>query len=326
MLIDEKWDCAEAIELNKWTFKIANRYGKLPEGAFKKPGSSILQSLLAVNKLRHASVHRLRTSAKGIIQMIEAAVQFAETLSDTIRASQLGELLEELRSKVKSQELNKNYLEAKLKDELEEVERQRAELTKREALAISAMVTEDEDNMHFIGSLLEGKFRNILDGVLPDGQLDNSDSAHQADDDEIGGIGESPRQKDSGEEPDSPRQGTNGSESVEMDHEDTPADTAEESPMVEGVSSMLPETKVPFLKDVPPIRNMIGGAQTSGAAKGFEIQRGLVETSPSEEAALAERVAANSIREAILTDAELWFAWTEEQRAGKEARTRELAA
>lgn len=123
LLIDKKWDCAEAIELNKWTLIIIKRYGKLPAGAFKKPGSTIPGSLIAVNKLRHSSVHRLHISAKGIIQMIDVAMKFVETLSDSVRVLQLEELYKELKSKVKSQELNKNYLEMKLKDELDEIER-----------------------------------------------------------------------------------------------------------------------------------------------------------------------------------------------------------
>ena len=205
LLTNKNWDCAEAIELNKWTLTFIKRYGKLPAGAFQKPNSSIQKVLLTVNKLRHSAVHRLRISAKGIVQMVDAAVKFAETLSDSVRASQLEELYQELKGKIKSQELNKNYLETKLKGELDEIERQREELAKREREAVSRMVIEDEDNMHFIGSLLEGKLRNILNGGDADDGIDGSDPNDQLDDANAEATDEDPCKEDSPGEPESPK-------------------------------------------------------------------------------------------------------------------------
>lgn len=99
LLIDKKWDCAEAIELNKWTLAIVKRYGKFPAGAFRRPDHNIHQVLLAASKIRHAAVHRVRISAKGLMQMVDAAVKFAEALSDPVRASQLEELYRSLKAK-----------------------------------------------------------------------------------------------------------------------------------------------------------------------------------------------------------------------------------
>ena len=183
LLIDKKWDCAEAIELNKWRLAVIRRYGKLPAGAFKRPDHNFHQVLLAGVKIRHAAVHRLHISAKGLVQMVDVAVKFAETLSDSVRASQLEELFRELKSKVKSQELKKNYLETKLKAELEEIECRREELAQRGREAISSTAIEDKDHMHFVGSLLEDKLRDILgednvdnkvNGEQPNDQLDNT--------------------------------------------------------------------------------------------------------------------------------------------------------
>ncbi|KAL8939705.1 MAG: hypothetical protein Q9216_003219 [Gyalolechia sp. 2 TL-2023] len=175
VLVEKRWDCAEAIELNKWTFAMMKKHGKLPAGAFKESSSGIHKILFAVNRLRHSAVHRLRISAKGILQIIHDAVRFAETLSDSARASQLEELYKELQSMIKSQELNKNYLETKLKDELDEIKRQREELVEREQKAISTIVVEDGDNTKFVGSLLERRLRSILDGYHSDDELHDSD-------------------------------------------------------------------------------------------------------------------------------------------------------
>ena len=172
LFVDKRWDCPEAIELNKWTFMMIKRHGKLPSGVFNKSTSEIEAILLAVNKLRHSAVHRLRISAKGILQMVDEAVKFTETLSDLPRASQLEELYQELKHKIKSQEMNKNFLETRLKDELDDIKRQREELAKREEKVIASMIIEDTDNMHFIGSLLEGMLPKIFDASDLDDEVD----------------------------------------------------------------------------------------------------------------------------------------------------------
>ncbi|KAI4187061.1 MAG: hypothetical protein L6R41_003045 [Letrouitia leprolyta] len=181
LLTEKKWDCAEAIELNKWTFTMMKRKGKLATGAFEGSDYHIDTTLLAVNKLRHSAVHRLRISAKGILQMIFAATELAQTMSDATRASQLEDLSKELQSMIQSQELNKNYLETKLNNELDEIKRLREELMKREQEAISTMVTEDKQNAQFVGSLLERRLRSILDGQSMDDELQESDPQDQLD-------------------------------------------------------------------------------------------------------------------------------------------------
>ena len=158
-----QWDCPEAIELNKWTYAMMKRWDSLPAAAFVKdaelPSNSIL---LSVNKLRHSAVHRLRTSAKGVIEMIQSAVKFARLLRDTLRESQIEELHRELEAKVKALELNKNFLENILAQELQEIVEQRAQLDQRERDAISTMVKEDDEYKLLIGSRLEQYVQDVL--------------------------------------------------------------------------------------------------------------------------------------------------------------------
>src|SRR5215469_4868795 len=74
------WDCAEAVELTKWTRILAKRSAStnLPMHALKLSGSTLQDILFATNKLRHTAVHRLPTSARGIGQLIQSAVKLAE--------------------------------------------------------------------------------------------------------------------------------------------------------------------------------------------------------------------------------------------------------
>ena len=179
--------------------------------------------------------------------MADAAVQFAETLSDSVRASQLEELYKELKSKIKSQELNKNYLEKKLKDELDEIERQRDELDKREREAISTMVTEDEANMQFIGSLLEGRLRNILCGDNTDDDLNGSDPNDQPENNKAETTDENPSREKSSKEAESPKLVLNGiNSSDETEGEDIPADTAKRDSADKGNSGGFQYIKLPL--------------------------------------------------------------------------------
>lgn len=287
LLTDKKWDCAEAIELNKWTLTIIKRYGKLPAGAFKKPDSNFHHVLLAVNKLRHSAVHRLRISAKGIVQMIDAAVKFAENLSDSVRASQLEELYNELKSKIKSQELNKNYLETKLQDKLNEIKRQREELVEQEREAISTLVTEDRDNMHFVGSLLESNLRNILGGDNVDDDFSGSDLNVQIKNTKAEATDEDACEDDLLKYSELPKSASNGTEGVvenegvEFLTEDVKGDSSKERN-----SAGFGYAKFSFPKHMAFDWKSIQSTNTSREPR--ECENYLAEKPPLEEASFAE--------------------------------------
>ena len=178
LLTEKQWDCPEAIELNVWTLFLVKKLKKrLLTNAFRqKHGVEVSKQLIAVNELRHAAVHRLRISARGMQMMVSHAIEFAETLADPIRASLLKEVLHEIEAKTKALELNKNFLETKLKAELDEIERLRRELDGRERDAMSAVVTEDQENMSFVGSLLSGSTERLLNGTIEKNQEDMEDA------------------------------------------------------------------------------------------------------------------------------------------------------
>ena len=162
MLDDHGWDCAEAVELTKWTRILAKRSSKLPTHALATNGSPLNEVLFSTHKLRHTAVHRLPTTARGINQLIEFAVKFTETLQDSVRATQLEELQREIESKIKAMELSKNVLEDSMTCELEEIRRQRQELDEKEKHLVANMLKEDQENRSLIGSLLEESIKRIF--------------------------------------------------------------------------------------------------------------------------------------------------------------------
>jgi hypothetical protein len=102
------WDCAEAVELTKWTRVILKHSERLPREAFAVEGALLQDVLASVQRLRHTAVHRLRTTLSGVRKLIRDAVTFAEALRDSIWISQLRDLLRQVEAAIKDKE-NKEY-------------------------------------------------------------------------------------------------------------------------------------------------------------------------------------------------------------------------
>jgi hypothetical protein len=167
VLEDNKWDCAEAVELTKWTRLLAKRCDKLPDHAIDSDSKASLDQIFySTNVLRHTAVHRLSTNAKGVQKMIQSASVLAKTLGDHPRATQLERLRQDIESRIRDMEFNKNFLENRLDEQLRAIEEQRAELDRQEREAIATMLKDDQENKMLIGSLLEASCKEAF--VLDD--------------------------------------------------------------------------------------------------------------------------------------------------------------
>jgi hypothetical protein len=155
-LEEHKWDCAEAVELTKWTRTLAKSCDKVPASALDNSSEAPLKEVFfSTNELRHTAVHRLLTTARGIHKMMQSASRFAQTLGDHSRAAELEKLHLEIGSRIRDMELNKNFLENRLDEQLQAISEQRAELDRKEKEAIAIMLQEDQENKLLIGSFLE---------------------------------------------------------------------------------------------------------------------------------------------------------------------------
>lgn len=138
--------------------------GKLPAHCFSSSaGSSLPNVFIAVNKLRHSAVHRLPTTVKGIVALIQSAIDFSRALQDDNREQRLKDLLAEVEIKMKALELNKNYLETRLEEELSEIARLRKELDTREKDAAINVRKEDREYVSLVGNLLSQSITAIFD-------------------------------------------------------------------------------------------------------------------------------------------------------------------
>lgn len=182
---EHKWDCAEAVELTKWTRTLAKRCDKVPASAIDNGSEAPLKEVFfATNVLRHTAVHRLPTTARGIHKMIQSASRLVQTLGDHSRAAELENLHLEIGSWIRDMELNKNFLENRLDEQLHAISEQRAELDRKEREAIATMLQEDQENKLLIGSFLEDAVNNTFgrsDSIGPVEPTNMVNGVHESD-------------------------------------------------------------------------------------------------------------------------------------------------
>ena len=151
-----KWHEAESIELTEWTKRFSKYAKSLPPSAIKPiPGKSIAEVLFGTSTLRHSAVHRLSTSAAGILNILSSAITFAEALNDSKRADKIAEIKTQLEASIEEILQHQNLLECKLTGQFEDIARRRAELDVLERSSIEEMLETDEKQRTEVGSAFE---------------------------------------------------------------------------------------------------------------------------------------------------------------------------
>ena len=118
-------------------------------------GKTTAEILFGTSIIRHSAVHRLQTSAAGTLNMLGAAMTFAEALNDPKRAEKVTEIKRQLEASVEEIVQNQNLLEHKLMDQLEDIARRRAELDELERSYIEEMLATDKEQRTEVGSAFE---------------------------------------------------------------------------------------------------------------------------------------------------------------------------
>ena len=144
---------------------MAKHRNKVPPAAVNASKGPLSDSIIfAADRLRHAAVHRLPTTAAGIQQMVLSAAQLATALNETARAARIERLHHELQALVRDMEGNKELLESRLDKELKDIDDQRAKLDDREREAVAAMVRDDAEYQMSMSSPLDRTVAGLFDG------------------------------------------------------------------------------------------------------------------------------------------------------------------
>ena len=164
LLEERKWTCSEAVELGRWSTAIPRRFDTFSSDATSLGSGEALRAVfLATHPLRHAAVHRLHTSVRGLERMLENALKMVMALKDTPREGKLHNILEKFRSTVRAMEVNKIELEISLDKDLGGILQQRIALDKKEREAKLGMFQRDREHTAQSSSLFESSIRNLIE-------------------------------------------------------------------------------------------------------------------------------------------------------------------
>ncbi|KAF6239390.1 hypothetical protein HO173_002652 [Letharia columbiana] len=197
LLNERNWTCSEAVELGRWTAIIPKRADASSfDAKILGSGEALTAVFQATHPLRHAAVHRLRTSVKGIEKMLRNALKLATALQDTPRKRKLHDILVAFRATMQAMERKKNDLENQLDTEICNIQEQRAALDKKAKEARLGMFQQDRENTVQFSCLFENSIRNLTSTDEPDAtgmEQDNSRnhvSEEACDDAVVGGTSE----------------------------------------------------------------------------------------------------------------------------------------
>lgn len=162
VLEEHNWDCAEAVEIIRWSEVLPFKFAEIDADATSlESWDDLLEALKAISPLRHAAVHRLPTSVKGVEQMLDKALHLVQVLHDDIRTSKMETIVEDFRASREDMEIHKTNLENQLDQQLRDIREQRAALDRKAQEAKENMARQDMENTKAISSLFERSISNI---------------------------------------------------------------------------------------------------------------------------------------------------------------------
>lgn len=162
LLTKREWDCAEAVEITRWSEVLPSKFFDLDTDATSlESRSKLFEALKAISPLRNAAVHRQRTSGRGIEQMLDNALYLVQVLQDGSRTSKMEAISENFRARRKDMEIHKINLENQLDQQLQDIQEQRAALDRKAQEAKENMVMQDIENTKSISSHFERSIANL---------------------------------------------------------------------------------------------------------------------------------------------------------------------
>ncbi|CAN9440265.1 unnamed protein product [Alternaria alternata] len=142
VLQKEGWDCAEAVELNRWPKVLLTYPEDCNLNGLNEFDESLPNLLDSVTQLRHDTVHRVRLSSNEILQHLTDAVMFAQLLKDDECSEFVSTIRRKTQDAIEELVRNKAILDRRLDEIKNGFTAKRAELDRQEAAALEAAVGE----------------------------------------------------------------------------------------------------------------------------------------------------------------------------------------
>lgn len=174
-----EWYVPESLELSEWNKAFVKNVNRLPAGSFGAiPHKKSVDVIFDTQILRHAAVHRLPTSAAGMLKMLDAAIDYATALQDTSRATAIQNIRRKLSNSIEEIINHQHLLECRYLPRFEEIATKRAELDAREQEVIEGMLAEDKQQREEVGTTLEASLFD--DGLVTVPSIDADDLSFES--------------------------------------------------------------------------------------------------------------------------------------------------
>jgi len=156
VLVDKKWTCPEAIELQVWTKTMVQSRNSPSEDALGTSLDTLSDSEITFNDcVRHTAVHRTPRPASELLQLVISARKLVGALRDTIRAAKIDRLYREIFAAVEDLKQTKKVIKENLDEELKAIGVWKAELDSREKEAIASTIRDNAECETSVGALLD---------------------------------------------------------------------------------------------------------------------------------------------------------------------------
>jgi hypothetical protein len=150
----ERWDCAEAVELNRWPSVFRTHQNEINLGESESPVKSLPDLLSSMVQLRHTAVHRMRLTANRVLQFIADAEALADLLQEENFSAHLSTIRRQTQGTIEELERHKDLLGAKLEEIKRQTAAKIAEMKRQELEAVNNTMKEDRDYTLFAGKSL----------------------------------------------------------------------------------------------------------------------------------------------------------------------------
>ncbi|KAJ6436739.1 Ribonuclease H-like protein [Purpureocillium lavendulum] len=159
---EQRWSCAAAVELNRWTQYLDERtLSNLNlDAGIERSALEVL--LMEIRNLRDVAVYRVPTTARGVSQLLHYAKQFSTLLKDGERTAAINRIKEIVDDKIYLLELNKKVLESTASGKLRAIREQHAALIRQEEQIVEDMMHLDIERGQLAGRVLRNSIEKLM--------------------------------------------------------------------------------------------------------------------------------------------------------------------
>ncbi|USP82211.1 hypothetical protein yc1106_09485 [Curvularia clavata] len=157
----EGWDCAEAVELNRWPRVLLTYREECDLNNTSNFGKPLPDLLNSITQLRHDTVHRARLSSSRILQHLSNAVLLARLLHDDVCTESMSIVHQMTRDAIEQMMRSRQLLDYKMAEITKEFVAKRAELEHREATLLEAAMREYNEPMMSVSESLDRLSGNL---------------------------------------------------------------------------------------------------------------------------------------------------------------------